>query len=116
MNHTLRPPYPDLCFGEAGGINLQSVGKITELDRNLHFDFGDGIARHHHPQADGEQQGHNLESDIVNENPLEKTALHKARHRQSSLPASCRRESCELGGSSSTKLSSTGLGSDGAGA
>ncbi len=54
MNHTLRSPYPDLRLGEAGGIDLQIVGKITELDRNFHFDFGDGIARHHHPQADGE--------------------------------------------------------------
>ena len=29
MNHTLRPPYPNLCFGLAGGIDLQTVGKIT---------------------------------------------------------------------------------------
>src|ERR1700730_13260679 len=90
------------------------------LDRNLHFDFGDGTARHYRPQADGEEQGSQLESDIVNEDPLEDAAMDKGRHRQSSLPgrspASCLRERRELGGSSSIKLSSTGLGSDGAGA
>ena len=54
MNHAPRPPYPDLRFGEAGGIDLQTVGKIAELDGNPHFDFGDGIARHLGPQPDGE--------------------------------------------------------------
>ena len=115
MNHPLRPPYPDLRLGEAGGIDLQVVGKITELQRHLHFDFGGRIVRHHQPQADGEQQGNQLEPDILNENALQKTALAKSGHRQSSLPGpACGK--CELGGSSSIKLSSTGLGSVGAGA
>ncbi len=56
MNYTLRSPYADLRFSEAGGIDLQIFGQIVELDRNLHFDFGDGIARHYQPQAHGEQQ------------------------------------------------------------
>ena len=73
MNHALRAPYPDLRFGVAGGIDLQIVGKITELDRNFHFDFGDGIARHREPQTDGEQQGNQLEPEILHE-PIGATA------------------------------------------
>ncbi len=115
VNHALRSPYPDLRFGEAGGIDLQIIGKIMKLNRNLDFDFGDRIARHHHPQADGEQQGNQLEPEIAKQRPL-----HSTRHRQSSLPgrtpASCLLGRFELGGSSSIKLSSTGLGSTGAGA
>src|ERR1700687_510298 len=116
MNQTLRPSYPDLHFGDVGGVDFQIGGEIMELDRHFHFDFGNRAARNYKPQAYGEHQRNQLEPEIVNENPLEKAALHKAGHGQSSLPASCRRESCELGGSSSIKLSSIGLGSDGAGA
>ena len=116
MDHALWPAHPDLRFSETGGIDLQIVRKIVELDGNLYFDLGDRIARHHQPQADGEQQGNQLEYDIVTESALEKAALQEVSHRQSSLPESCLRESCELGGSSSIKLSSTGLGSVAVGA
>src|SRR5258708_5049227 len=114
MNHTPRPPYPDLRFSETGGIDLQIVGKIAELDGNPHLDLGHGVARYLGPQPDGEQQGNQFESDVVKENTLEKAAMDKARHRQSFLSgrsaASRLGEGCELGGSSSIKLSSTGLG------
>src|SRR5271163_764600 len=107
MNRTFWSPYPHVGFCEAGRINFEIVGQVLEFDGDGHFDFGDRIARYRHPQADGEQQGNDLETKVVNENPVEKTAPSKARHGQSSLPASCRRENWELGGSSSMKLSST---------
>src|ERR1700686_1810827 len=114
VNDAFWPSDSHVRFGKAGGIDLHIIGKILELDWNSHFDFCDGIARHAQPQPDGEGQGNQLKSDIVNED-----TMHQGRHGHSSLPgrtlASCRREN-ELGGSSSTKLSSAGLGSEGAGA
>src|ERR1039458_5367746 len=120
MDYALRPAYTDLYLGGIGRIDLQLIREILELNRNPQFDLGNGIARHRQPQADGKQQGNHLEPEIVNENALEKAALRKVRHGHSSLPgrrpASCLRASCELGGSSSIKLSSTELGNVGMGA
>ena len=56
MNHALRPAHRTCASRKTGGIDLQVVGKIAELDRNLHLDFRDRIARHSQPQANGQQQ------------------------------------------------------------
>src|ERR1022692_1815505 len=122
MNDALWSAHANLRLGKAGGIDLQIVGKVVELDRNPHLDFGDRTARHREPQNGGGEQGNQLKSGVVQENTLEETGLSQSRHLQLSFPGSGRRESCELvcelvcepGDSSSIKLSSRALGRLGA--
>ncbi len=81
MNQPLRPTKSNLGFGKARGIDLQLIGEITKLDRDVHLDFSDRAARHREPKADGQSKRNEFDRKVV-----DKDSTKPGRHGQSSLP------------------------------
>src|SRR5207302_8791355 len=65
VDNVLRATNPHLRQGNVLGIDFQVFGNAMELDGNVHGDFGIGIARHDQPKAYGQDQGEQLQPEVM---------------------------------------------------
>jgi len=74
VDHSLRASQTDLRFGDNFRADLEILGKITNLYRDVNGDFRYGIAGYCEPKANSQGESNQLQAQIVKHGALEEIA------------------------------------------